>query len=280
MTHPFRFGVHADGVGTIKHLRDLATRAEDLGYDVLSVSDHLAVHETGPIAAMSAAAACTTDLRVGSLVFCNDFRDPRILAAELRTLCELYGDRVEVGLGAGWMAADYDVLGRPMPPIGQRLDDLAEAVGLLRGLVDSPILMGGGGRRMLTLAAQLADIVGINAKMSGGKVTSSSIATVTADSAAEKVAWVRAAAGARFAELELQELLFLVAVDDRWSARSAKLEERFGVAPSSPQTLVGSVASCVEELHRRRDELGISYFTVRDVGLERLAPVVAQLAGC
>ncbi len=184
--HPFRFGVTASHARTGEAWRTLAQRAEELGYSSLLVPDHL-TGQLSPISAIATAAAVTTRLRVGGFVFANDFRHPLILAREAATLDLLSNGRLELGLGAGWRTGDYRQLGMPYDAPGRRIDRLVEAIGIVKRLLAGetvnqdgpnfhlgdasvlprpvqrphpPIIMGGGGPRMLRLAAREADIVG------------------------------------------------------------------------------------------------------------------------
>ena len=106
-------------------------RVEALGYSTLNVGDHL-VGGYGPIAAIAAAADATDTLRVGALTFGNDYRHPVVLAQETATLDVLSEGRLEVGIGAGWMRADYERAGMTMDEPGVRVDRLAEAVTVLK----------------------------------------------------------------------------------------------------------------------------------------------------
>ena len=143
-TRPFRFGLQAFSAGSAKEWYDTARQAEELGYDTLFLTDHYfgpgeiassSGHrpvDVAPISAMMAAAAMTTTLKVGCRVFAVDYHNPVVLAKELATIDLLTDGRLEVGLGAGWVAAEYDGLGIPMDRPGVRIDRLAEYVQLIR----------------------------------------------------------------------------------------------------------------------------------------------------
>ena len=223
---PFRFGVGpgAIAVGSAASWRDFARRIEDLGYSTLSVGDHL-VGGHGPIAAIAAAAAATSRLRVGALTFGNDYRHPVVLAQEAATLDLLSDGRLELGIGAGWMHADYERSGIPLDPAGERIERLAEAIAVLKGCFTGdpltfegahyriaghvgrpapvqrphpPILVGGAGPKVLTLAAREADIVGLNVNLGAGHLGPEMGPSATRAATEAKVALIAAAAaGAR-----------------------------------------------------------------------------------
>src|SRR2546428_1826024 len=193
---PFRFGVQEHSAPSAKAWRDTARRVESLGYKALYLPDHFG-HQLGPIAALLAAADATTTLRVGSLVFDNDYRHPVVLAKEAATLDLLSDGRLDLGIGAGWMVSDYEQAGIPFDSPGIRIERLAEAIAIIKkffaggefsfqgkhysinGIEGAPspvqkphppLLLGGGGRKMLQLAAREADIVHVNYKLSEGRI--------------------------------------------------------------------------------------------------------------
>ncbi|MGH9247191.1 MAG: TIGR03621 family F420-dependent LLM class oxidoreductase [Acidimicrobiales bacterium] len=307
----FRFGVHTGGqqAATPDAWAALARRAEELDYDSLFLPDHFG-DQLAPVPAMMAAAAATTDLKVGALVFGVDYRHPVVLAREIATIDALSGGRVEVGLGAGWLTSDYDGAGITMDPPGVRIERMAEALAVCRGLwgdepltfdgryytikgLDGrpkpvqrphpPVLIGGGGRRVLSLAAREAEIVGINPNLRSGAVGSDTIAEIVAERVDEKVAWVRHAAGDRLADLELNLLVQVaMVVDDRQSLIESTAPA-FGLTPQqvldSPYVWVGTVEQISGEVEGWRDRWGISYWIVHADVMEPVAPVVARLAG-
>jgi probable F420-dependent oxidoreductase len=287
----------------------LARKVEDLGYSRLTVSDHLD-EQLAPIAALMAAADATSTLRVGAMVFCNDYRHPVVLAKEAATLDVLSGGRFELGLGAGWMAADYERAGIKLDPAGVRIARLEESIKLLKLLFGDepctfhgehyrveglrgtpspvqrphpPILVGGGGRRILELAARHADIVGLNPTMAAGVIDASAGPDATEAATIRKIGWIRAAAGERFEHLELQTRVHLVAVTDDRRGLVDALAPTFGLTPqealASPHTLCGTVDQIVDDLVERRERLGLSAIGVGLDAIDALAPVVARLAG-
>ena len=266
----FRFGVPGAPAATEPAWADVARRAEDYGYDVLSMPDHLD-GRLAPLVALGYAAALTDRIRLATTVLAVDFRNPAVLANEIDTLDELSRDRVELGLGAGWKEADYAKTGIPFDPARVRIARLAEVVRALRAALrpGMPFLLGGGGRRMLELAAREADIVSIvTANRAGGAGGLGADATLAATR--EKVGWVRAAAGDRFDGLVLNTRVFAAADDEVVVALG-------GEAADSPHVLVRPVRAMADKLLRLRDATGISYVTVSARFLDEFAPVVELL---
>jgi probable F420-dependent oxidoreductase len=305
---PFRFGVTAPTPSAGTDWVERARRVEQLGYSILVVPDHFRDH-LAPVPALTAAALATTRLRVGSLVFSNDFRHPAVLAKEAATIDVLSGGRFELGLGGGWLRAEYDQTGIPFDAPGTRIERLEEAVTIIKGLLAGervtfagrhytiadlegrptpvqrphpPIAIGGGGRRTLTLAAREASIVGLvpRARRDGSGLDMTDLSDTATR---EKLEWVRAAAGDRFDSLEIHALIQAVAVGERRTAAADQLASRFKVARDvvleTPYVLLGTVEEMCESLRQRRERYGISYLTVFERDMEVFAPVVARLAG-
>jgi probable F420-dependent oxidoreductase len=308
---PFRFTVQCSSPTTVTagSWRELARRCEGHGYSTLTVSDHLD-EQVGPVAALMAAADATTSLRVGAMVFCNDFRHPVALAKEAATLDVLSDGRFEFGLGAGWLVTDYERAGIDLDPAGVRIDRMAEALSVAKGLwtgeavhhdgehyrIDGlvgtpvpvqaphlPVFIGGGGRRMLELAGREADIVGLNATMWKGVIDESIGSDATAEATERKIGWVRAAAGERFAEIELQTRVHLAMVTGERDRIADELAPVFGlsseVAKQSPHAVVGTVDEIVDDLVERRERFGINVIGLPLDAMDAFAPVVARLAG-
>ena len=319
---PFRFSVQAFEAESGRQWTDTARRAEDLGYSALFATDHYfgpgdisatSGHrpvDVAPLTAMTAAAMATTRLRVGCRVFCVDYHNPVVLAKELATLDMLSEGRVEVGLGAGWVAAEYEGLGITMDRPGVRIERLAEVVGVLRAHWDGkpldiqgryvrasgfagrprpvqqphpPIFIGGGAPRVLKLAGRLADIVSINFNNAAGKLGAGSVASSTRDATEEKIGWIADGAGDRFGDIELEIAAYFVAISEDPRDALEAMARRFGVTPEAlsehPHALIGSVPEVCDRLEQRRSELGVSYINVAQRSMEAFAPVVARLAG-
>src|SRR5438128_6690436 len=128
---PFRFGVHTSDAQTGAEWAAAACRYEALGFSTLLLRDHFD-QQLAPIVAMTAAACATETLRVGCLVFANDYRHPLVLAKELATLDRISNGRVEIGLGAGWMGSDYTQAGMPFDAPGDRVGRLQETVRVMK----------------------------------------------------------------------------------------------------------------------------------------------------
>lgn len=307
MKRPFRFAVTARWAKSGTHWRDVARRAEDLGYDVLLVTDHMGA-QLAPIPALMAAADATTRLRVGSFVFANDYRNPVMLAKEVATLDVLSGGRVEVGIGAGWNTRDYHELGIPYDAPAVRVSRLEESVGLLKRLLSEesvdhtgkhysvrgakilprplqrphpPLMIGGGGPRVLRLAARYADIVTFAPQVNASGRPRLDAITETA--LTERVVRLRAAAGERAERIELNVFVFDAAVTDRarslMAAVSGHLRRAANSLIRSPFVLYGSRSSLRELLLERRERLGLSYVAVPGNAMREFAPIVAELRG-
>jgi probable F420-dependent oxidoreductase len=306
--HPFRFGVQTARGRSREEWAEKARKIESLGYSTLLIPDHFD-DQLAPMPAMMAAADATTTLRVGSLVLDNDYKHPLVHAKEAATLDVLSGGRLEFGLGAGWMKTDYEAAGMTYDSPGVRISRFKEGLTIIKGLLGEgpvnfsgtyytitghegtpkpvqkplPILVGGGGKRVLSIAAREAQIVGINFNLEQGAVNRATMQTGGADSTDEKIGWIRAAAGSRFDELELNVTVFAAVVTDDQPAMAERIAPGFGMSPAevldSPHALIGSVDQICESLEARRARYGISYVVFSGDRFEPLAPVVARLAG-
>jgi probable F420-dependent oxidoreductase len=315
LVRPFRFGVITSKAPGVHVWRERARRAEALGYSSLLMPDHFQ-DQLAPLVALATAAAVTEQIDVGTLVFDNDYRHPVVLAKELATLDLLTCGRVEVGMGAGWKRSDYDESGLPYDKPGARIDRMIEAIEVMRalwrstdpvfftgahyriaGAVGTPephtaggplLCIGGGGRRMLSTAARLADVVAVNATMTSGRLDASTAASASPAAFDEKLGWVRAAAAdaSRSDAIELQCHCAFVHVTGRADERDSMLaamaptfDTTVEEARDIPLTLIGSVDELVETIVRRRERWGFTYTIVPDDAMEAFAPVVAALAG-
>jgi probable F420-dependent oxidoreductase len=307
----FRFALLAKQARPGPEFRDLARRAEDLGYSTFFMPDHFVDHPLAPIPGIMAAATATTTLRIGTLVLGNDYKHPVVLANEAATIDLLSDGRLELGVGAGWMTVDYDRGGFPLDPAGVRIERLDESLTVLKGLMADgpfsfvgkhyridgldgepkpvqrphpPIVVGGGGPKVLAVAAKHAQIVGINANLHAGVGDHpDSIRSLTAAATDEKLARLRDAAGDRFAELEIQTLTGFVHVTGDRAPVAAGIASAFGVpedvALETPAVLVGTEDEIVADLRARRERWQMSYVVVPEESVDVMAPVVARLAG-
>lgn len=309
MTHPFRFGLQLTAPAPGMSWADTARKLEDTGWSSLVMPDHfedqLAV---GP--ALAVAAEATSTLRLGALVFGNDYRHPVVLAKEMATLDVLSDGRMEFGLGAGWMRTDYDKAGMVYDRPGVRIDRMLESLEIIRGLFGDgpvdfagehytisglnglpkpvqsppPVLIGGGGKRVLSIAGREADIVGVTANLRAGEVGPDALEDTTVERFDEKLGWVRAAAGDRFDDIELQVLVMSTQVTDDRTTALEGTGAVFGLSPEAtaamPMLLIGSAGEIAETLQERRERWGFSYVVVQDhATIDALAPVVAELTG-
>ncbi|PYN21852.1 MAG: LLM class F420-dependent oxidoreductase [Candidatus Rokuibacteriota bacterium] len=308
---PFRFGVNVRTAGSHAEWAEKARKVERLGYSVLLVPDHLA-ELLAPFPALAGAAAATTRLRVGTAVLNNDFRHPVLTAREAATLDVLSDGRLELGLGAGHMQSEYEAAGLGFDPGATRVERLAEAVVVVKRLLEGeavtytgthyrvtghtihprpvqrprpPIFIGGNAPRLLTVAAREADIVGLTGIAFRGGGKEPDVADFRAASVDDRVRLVRETAGARYDQVELNALVQRVIVTDERGKAAKELatgrwaqltpEEILG----SPYVLVGTVDQMVEDLTARRERWGISYVMTHEPFIDALAPVVARLAG-
>lgn len=316
MTWPFRFIAPAPRLtGDPASWRAKVRRIEDLGFATMSIGDHLTsgwVLE--PVTAMTVAAEATTRLRVLSLALSNDYRHPVLLHKALATLDVFSGGRVEIGIGAGWMTGDYTAAGIPMDAPRLRIERLAEGIEVLSGLFGPrplafagqhyrveldglpkpiqqprpPLLVGGGGRRMLALAARVGDIVGVHCRLPSGVQDAAAVADLSAERVAEKVRWVHegaAAAGRSMDEVELQFNVYHCEVsrpghvgEPNASSFARLMAQASDTLADSPAVLVGDVEQCVDLLQERRERFGFSYLNLGS-DVMSVAPLVARLAG-
>jgi len=298
----FRFGVRHTG-STLEEWQHVARKAEDLGFSTLVVQDHVD-KQLAPLLALMSAAAVTSTLRLGTVVLNNDFRHPALLAKEAATVDVLTNGRLELGLGAGWLPADYQQTGLAFEAPSTRLARLAETVQICKTFFTAesvtfhgkyyqiealdafptttqkphpPIMIGGRQRRVLSLAARQADIVSISMLDPRGP------GLPQPPTYAEKARWVQAAAGSRYPHIELHVSVSHVEVSAHRQAALAQLATRLQITPQdvlqSPTTLVGSVDAIVEQLHAWREQCDVSYFIVPSRLMDGLAPVIARVAG-
>ena len=277
-TRPFRFGVNLLNVGSRSAWRAKARKVEELGYDVLQVPDHL--HTTSPFPAL-VAAADVTGIQLGTFVLNAGALSPAYLARDVADVHRLTDGRLELGLGAGYVPAEFDAVGRPFGTAGERLRKLetvlAETRALLAAQEDKPVppvMLAGAGGRMLRLAAREADIVGfsITAGISEGLTPREALAS--------RVQVVRDAAGERFEDVELN--LFVAAVADSVESldlsimrQATGLDDAF--LAQLPGVLAGPSREIAERLQGLREELDISYISVLEPHMAAFAKVIKHL---
>jgi probable F420-dependent oxidoreductase len=315
MPHPFRFGVQVSDL-PVEGWADRVRLIETLGSSSLFCPDHFGP-QWDPIALLSAAAAVTERLRVGSLVYDVDYRHPVILAKASATIELLSAGRHEFGIGAGWMKSDYEEAGLEYSPPGIRIERLEEALQIIRSMwtrektsfagghynvhgiaqaAELPegtrpaILIGGGGQKVLSVAGRHADIVGISPVIPEGRITNQTAADLAPERVARKIRWVREAAervGRSFDDIELNALVSVVALTDDPRGIRDTLARTTGMTTEQvadcPLFLTGSAAEVRERLQKRREQTGISYVVIQGGDLEQLerfaAEIVEPLAG-
>ncbi|MEC7916592.1 MAG: TIGR03621 family F420-dependent LLM class oxidoreductase [Actinomycetota bacterium] len=310
--HPFRFGVQFSKSTSGPTYRETVQKIEDLGYSTVFCPDHFD-DQWAPTVALTVAAEATSNLRIATLVYDVDYRHPVTLAKEVATLDLVSEGRVEFGIGAGWMRQDYEGAGIHFDTPGVRIERMIEAVEILKGLWTPapfnfqgahysitelegtpsphqpggpPIIIGGGGKRVLTEAAKRADIVGLNASLHAGSVGPETALSALGERFLERRNWVEEAAGPRFPELELQMNTFMTAVTSNTSEADEMFEgmaPMFGLSPEQartiPMVLAGTVIDVCEQLEHYRDLYGTSYWVIHEGEVDAMAPVVAKMAG-
>ncbi len=305
----FRFALQVSKAESPQEWRRLARQAEDLGYSTLYVPDHLD-DQWSPMVACAVAAEATTTLRVGTLVLDNDFRHPVLLAKEAATLDILTEGRFEFGIGAGWMTTDYEQSGIPMDAPSIRITRLEESLEIIRAMWNDgsatfagehydvrdvvgspkpvtpggpPLVIGGGSKRILTLAGRHAEVVSIVPSLAAGHIGREVAAESVVEKYRERVRWARDAAGPRADDLEMQCWTVAVQVVPNANEIFEAMAPMFDLTPdqlrAAPLALIGTAPDIADTLRRRREELGFSYIVVHEAEFEALAPVVAELAG-
>ena len=322
MSRPFRFAVQSYAAASAEDWRQQARRGEELGYSTFFTADHHigggpaleaanhAVQDLAAVPAIMAAAAVTSTIGVGCRVFCTDYRNPVVFAKELASLDVLSDGRLEIGLGCGWLASEYQAMGIDFDRPGVRIDRMEETLAVIRACFGDgevavegthvravgfegvpkparpggpPIMIGGGSPRVLGLGGREADIVSLNLDNRSGRLGAEGVASGSAARTAQKIEWIKAGAGDRFDQIELEIAAYFTTVTDDRDGAIAAIAGRFGADPAifagHPHTLIGSVEEICEQLESRRETYGISYITVSIRAAEAFAPVVERLHG-
>jgi probable F420-dependent oxidoreductase len=312
---PFRFLATVDGYPGFAELTSLARKAEAAGCSAFVLPDHL-IGQYAPMPLLAMVAAATDRLRVGTFVLNACLRHPAVLAQDLATLDVLSGGRLEIGLGAGWNKPEHDAIGIAFEPAAVRIRRLAEAITILKGCFAEgpfsfsgeyyavtghdgapkpaqrphpPLFLGGGGNRLLTLAARQAQIIGLAPRLIPGDPPRIDARSLTAAATEEKIRWIREAAGDRFSELELNTYpsggpaVITSAPRAEARRRAARIREQTGAELTaeeildSPHMFIGTINDLTRKFTDLRERFGIRSFLIDD--LDTLAPVVEQLAG-
>ncbi|WP_181770394.1 TIGR03621 family F420-dependent LLM class oxidoreductase [Amycolatopsis pittospori] len=285
----FKFGVNLWGAENRADWTAKCLRVEALGYDVISVPDHLGLGRNSPFPALTMAAAVTQRPRVGTLVSNVPFYNFALFARDVATTVKMTGDRLDLGLGSGHMKSEFDGAGLPWTPAKARIEYLADSLDHLRehfteeGVTPPPLLLAGNSDGVLSLAARHADIVGFaGLRQAPGKPPGTFLLD-DAERMDERVAFFRSGANGRDPELNMLVQRVVVTDDRRAAAESWYEEDPDGLNVDTlletPQLLFGTVDEIVRQLQERRERYGFSYITVFQPMLETFAPVVKALSG-
>ncbi|MEV7345940.1 LLM class F420-dependent oxidoreductase [Streptomyces sp. NPDC093544] len=290
MPRPFRFGVNLMNPAPVEEWREKCRRAEQLGYDVILVPDHLGM--PAPFPALVAAAEATQRPRVGTFVLNAGFWNPTLLAREVATTDALTGGRLELGLGTGYIQAEHDAAGLPYGSPRERVDHLLRTVEELERLLGPadlphsrvPLLIGGNGDRMLRLTAEHADIAAFaGARLVPGSTTGT-LDPLTAEELDERVAAYQRLAAGRKESAELNVLIQMVAVTDDREAAVRELLPRLPRLTLEqvlhlPILLVGTAEQITAQVRAQRERYGFSYLTVLEPYMEAFGTVIEALRG-
>ncbi len=307
--NPFRFGVQLSNASSPAAWRELARKLEGQGYSTLYIPDHFD-DQYGPLVACTVAAEATTTLNVGTLVLDNDYRHPVVLAKEIATLDLMSEGRFEFGLGAGWMRTDYEASGIPYDDPAVRVDRLEEALEIFRQLftdgtatfsgdhynvtnaVQTPmpltaggpkLVLGGGAKRVLTLAGRVADVVSVVPSLRAGVVGAEVAALAVPEKYDECASWIANGAVGRAIQPERQAWTTFTSVSDSPGEVYEQFSQLFGISVddvmATPIGVVGTVESIAEQLIARRERWGFSYIVIHEGEIDAFAPVVAALNG-
>ncbi|GHB27477.1 LLM class F420-dependent oxidoreductase [Streptomyces viridiviolaceus] len=293
MSRPFRFGVNLMAAAPAGEWSAKCRRAEELGYDVILVPDHLGM--PAPFPALVAAARATERPRVGTFVLNAGFWNPALLAREVATTDALTGGRLELGLGTGYVRAEHDAAGLPFGSPRERVDHLRHTVQELDRLLGAedhqprpvqrpgvPLLIGAGGDRMLELSARHADIAAFTGARSVPGSTTGELTPVTAEELDERVAHYQRLARDRKEPAELNLLIQMVFVTDDREAAVRPFLERVPQLSSEqvlelPIVLAGTLEQITAQVRAQRQRYGFTYLTVLEPYMEAFAPVMRAL---
>ena len=322
MSRPFRFAVQSFNAESGADWADKVKLAEQLGYSAFHLADHIIgpgpaltrtnhpIQGLAAVPAMAYAAAVTSTIKIGCRVFCVDYRLPVTLIKEAMTIDLLSAGRLELGLGAGWLADEYAAVGLQMDSPGTRINRLEDVIAGVKAYagegpldIDNaalswhefdglpkpvskpypPIMIGGGSPKILKLAGREADIVSFNFNNRGGVIGPDGVATSTSAETHRKLNWVKTGAGERFDQIELEIGAYFTFVTDHPEPILSNFSQMFNLSETEmrqhPHAFFGSEDAICEELNRRRELFGISYITVGEDAMESFAGIVTQLSG-
>ncbi|MCX4097969.1 TIGR03621 family F420-dependent LLM class oxidoreductase [Nocardia sp. alder85J] len=286
----FRFGVNMLSLGSRAEWIEKCRRAEELGFDVIGVPDHLGL--PSPLPAMVLAAAVTERVRVNSFVLNVPFYNPVLLAREVATVDRLTDGRAEIGLGAGYVKAEFEAAGIAFPTARQRVEAVAETALTFRKLFgDSeyepqpvqpggpPLLIAGWGQRLLRVAAEHADVIAFTG---GGTDDSGHLTGAGPQELAQKVQYVRELLGPRRDRVEFNLLIQALAAPQERPILRERMSDHLPPELADrleevPMLLVGDHAEMAETVRARRERFGIGYLTVLEPNMEKFAPLIPLL---
>jgi probable F420-dependent oxidoreductase len=287
----FKFGVNLWQADSREDWVAKCLRVEALGYDVISVPDHLGPGRHAPFPALTMAAAVTRRPRVGTLVSNVPFYNFALFVREVSTTVKMTGGRLDLGLGSGHMKSEFDDAGLHWTPAKERIQYLADSLDHLRehfseeGITPPPLLLAGNSDGVLSLAARHADIAGFAGLRQAPGKPPGTFRLDDAERMDERVAFFRSHTDGRDPELNMLVQRVIV-TDDRRGAAEAWREEvkdqdglDVDTLLETPQLLFGTVGEIVQQLRDRRERYGFSYITVFEPMLETFAPVVKELSG-
>ena len=258
----FSLGIHA--AESLTALQDKVKRYEDIGFDALHLPDHLGAPAPFPV--LTAIASATSRVRLGTYVLNAGFYKPALLARDAGEVDQLSGGRLDLGLGAGYVREEFEAAELPYPTARQRVDHLEHVTTYMKKhLPKVPILIAGNGNRLLTIAAQHADIIGLTG----------------ADSLADRVEFVRNAAGDRFADLELNLAITAVPSDNSGKPDLALTRRFVDLSDEEllalPSVLSGSPRGIADTLLGYHETYGLTSFTFQENHVDTIAKVIAEL---
>jgi len=306
MTKPFRFAIQTGPFEDPVELRAFAQHIESLGYEELYSFDHIGLRGNGPVdpfVPLIVAAEATTELRVGPLVLNNEFHQPALLARTAISVDQMTSGRLVLGLGTGYAQVEHDAIGMPLLPPGKRVSRFGESLQILRELCDNgsssyqgeyhtidveemgirpvqahiPFLIGGHGKRVVSLAGKYADIFQFTGLLHGEDGTPNA-GGFPIEQIQQRAHWLADAAGDR--DIERSALTQFTALDED-APDAETLTTRYKMdaeaIAKTPFVLTGSTEQVIDKIERLRNELAISHYVVRDP--EGFAPIVQALAG-
>jgi probable F420-dependent oxidoreductase len=293
---PFRFGVSprlSKESLPVEEWTQAVQKIESLGYSTVFRTDHFTTRTYDPIAMLASAASVTKTLNIGSRVFAVDFRHPAILSKAAATIHLLSSGRFEFGIGAGWDQRDYNMTGIPLDPASMRVERLEEALKIITGMWTQErtsfsgkhykvteiqqagelpegehpkIMIGGGGRKILRLAAQYADIVGIIARWRGSWSNYLAHET-TSEGIKSKIIRVKNAAkdfGRDPDDIEFQMTWLWTEITENPEPMIENLAKNLGVPTedilANEYVAFGSSSDLRDKIQRLREETGMNYF--------------------